>query len=211
MTFELRPTRPKTLLLAGALVFSMTGLSGNSFAQTGGAQLTPTTQLPKETVQKLKTTQKEIRQLASQLQEIEKKATAADPKLQDRQEKYRDLVMRNMKDETFDPQAAVKRIRALQAELQGGADLGTQQRQQKMQTLRQQKQEFRRRQRQAMQVDEVKAAREALGQDIRSAMEEQDPQFQDKVAQLNQLRTDYQALLREILKQRQGGEQTPQG
>ncbi len=211
MTFELRPSCTKTLLLTGVIALSMAGVSGSSLAQTGGAQPTPAVQLPKETVQKLKAKQMEIQQLTSQLREVEKKATAADPTLQDKQEKYRDLVMRTMKDEGFDPKAAMERMRALQAELQGGTDLDTQQRQQKMQTLGQRRREFHQRQQQAMQVDEVKTAREALSEDIKSAMEEQDPRFQDEVAQLNQLRQEYRALLRQALMQRQGDGQTPQG
>jgi uncharacterized protein (DUF3084 family) len=102
-------------------------------------------------------------------------------------------------------------MRALQAELQGGTDLDTQQRQQKMQTLGQRRREFHQRQQQAMQVDEVKTARDALSEDIKSAMEQQDPRFQDEVAQLNQLRQEYRALLRQALMQRQGDGQTPQG
>lgn len=211
MTFHPLPALARAVLLAGALALCTVGLSTPAFAQSGDTQAASAAQLPKEAVKKLQAKRSQIRQLRSQLRKIEKQATVANPDLQDKQEKYRDLVIKNMKDDSFDPKAEMKRMHDLQSELQTTKGLGPQQRQEKIQELQKKKQKFQIKQRQAMQTDEVKTARAALVKDMKSAMQQQDPGFQEKVARLNELEHEYRALLRQVLKNQDGNAETSQG
>lgn len=207
MMFKLDSRLNRTKALAAVLALTITGFAGLAAAGSTGGQTPSSADSPSTgktaALQKLQAKRIQIQTLVKQLQSIQQKATKADPDLQAAQNDYRELMIETMKDESFDPEAEITRMRTLQSELRGGAQFDKQERQEKMQALRQKKQQFQRRRKQAMQVDEVKDARTELNKQMESAMQERDPGVQDKLAQLTRLKQEYQQLLREVLKQRQ--------
>lgn len=207
MMFKLEPRPDLTKALAAVLALTITAFAGLAVAGSAGSQAASPADSPSTrdsaALQKLQAKRIQIRTLVKQLQSVQEQATKADPDLQAAQKDYRELMIETMKDESFDPEAEINRMRTLQSELQDGAQLDEQERQDKMQALRQKEQKFRRRRKQAMQVDEVKVARDELNKKMENAMQEQDPGVQDKLAQLTRLKQEYQQLLRKVLEQRQ--------
>lgn len=196
-------------LLAGVLGISMAGFAGIGAAQSNSGQPAPSDEVP-AALQELQAKQQEIQQLSTELRTIQRKATEANPDLETDQENYRDLVIDAMSDENYDPQAEVQSIRTLQSELQGDGQLGEDERQTKMQALKQKEQEFRTRQQQAMQAEDVKAARQELDSKMRAAMKEQNPEAGNIISELTELQKEYRTLLRDAMQQ-QGGSGAPQG
>lgn len=201
----------RAALLAGVLGASIAGFTGPASAQSDSGQSAPSSEAP-AAMQELKAKQQEIQKLMTELRQIQKKATEANPELAAKRQDYRDLVINTMSDKNFDPEAEIQNMRTLQAELRGNDQLDQKQRQEKMQQLQQKKQQFRAKQREAMQSEDVQTAREKLDQKMKAAMKEQNPQAADMIAQLNELQKEYQSLLQKAMQQQQqGNADSPQG
>lgn len=206
----------RALMLAGLTGFAAAGFTGTALSDSSGtataSEGSATGEAP-QAMQALQAKRQEIRQLSQKLRQIQQKATEANPELQADQQEYRDLVVDAMSSEGYDPQAEVERIRKLQAELQsGGGDMAQDERQAKTQELKQKSQQFRRKQQQAMQNKDVQNARKDLDEKMKAAMNEQNPEAGEILAQLNELQQEYQNLLQKaIQQQQQGGGGTGQG
>lgn len=203
MIFKHEAKTSRAALLAGVLGMSIAGFAASAAAQSTGEQSAPAVEDP-EAVQELRAKQQEIRQLMGELRQIQQEATQADPELAAQQEDYQDLVMENMKGENFDPQAEVDEMRSLRAELQSGGDLAEEERQSKMQELRTKQQQFQQKQQEAMQTEDVRAARQELDEEMTAAMTELNSDVEAMIAQLQQLRQEYQSLLQEAMADQQG-------
>lgn len=204
MTLKPRATFNRAALLAGVLGMSIAGFTGPAVAQSTTQQSEPSPEA-QGVMQELQAMQQEMQQLMAELRQIQQQATQANPELAAEQEDYRDLVIDAMSDQDFDAEAEIQELQSLQAELQGGDQLGEQERQAKMQELQQKSQQFRSRQQQAMQSDEVTAAREELDQKMQAAMKEQNPQAAELITELNELQEEYQSLLQQAMQQQQQG------
>lgn len=204
MTLKFRASANRHVLLAGILGMSIAGATGAVGAQSTDGQTAPSSEAP-EAMQELQAKQQQIQQLMNELRGIQQAATEANPALAEAQKEYRDLVVATMSEQNFDPQAAMEDLQSLQAELQGGDQLGEEERRAKMQELEQKSQEFRSQQQQAMQAEDVTAARDELDQKMRAAMKEQDPEAADLMAELTALQKEYQSLLQEAMQQQQQG------
>ncbi|MDZ7842715.1 MAG: hypothetical protein U5R46_18110 [Gammaproteobacteria bacterium] len=200
-----RSIAKRLVLLAGILGMSIAGATGIVSAQSTDGQAAPSSEAP-AAMQELQTKQQQIQQLMNELRGIQQAATEANPELAEAQREYRDLVVATMSEQNFDPQAAMEDLQALQAELQGGGEqLGEEERRAKMQELEQKSQEFRSQQQQAMQDEEVMAARDELDQRMRTAMKEEDPEAAEMMAELTALQKEYRSLLQEAMQQQQQG------
>lgn len=202
MTFKVRVVSSRAALIAGVLGMGIAGFTGSVGAQSTDEQAAPSSEAP-PVMQELRAKQQEIRRLMSELRQIQQQATESNPELAAEQEDYRDLVIDTMSSQNFDPEAEIQSMQTLQAELRGSDQLGDEERQAKMQELEQKSQQFRSRQQQAMQTEDVMAAREELDEKMKTAMQEQDPEAEAMIAQLNELQREYQNLLQEAMQQQQ--------
>lgn len=203
MTFKLRAIPNRAVLMAGLVGMSIAGFTALAAAQSSDSESAPSSSEPPTAMQELRAKQQEIQALMSELRQIQQQATEANPELAAEQEEYRDLVIDTMSDQNFDPEAEMENMRSLQAELQGGEQLGEEERQTMIQELEQKSQEFRSKQQQAMQSEEVTSARDELDEKMKAAMNEQNPEAEAMIAQLNELQQEYQSLLQEAMQQQQ--------
>lgn len=203
----------RAALLAGLLGLSAAGFnapamsdSDGSGSVASGSGAASSGQTPPPALEELQAKRQKINALTQQVRKIQRNAAQANPELITEQGNYRDLVVSAMKTDSYDPEAEVERIRALQTELQtSGDDLAQDQRQAKAQELQQKKQQFRQKQQAAMQNEGVRAARRELGKKMEAAMKKQNPEATQIIARLEALQSEYRTLLQKVIQQQQGG------
>jgi chromosome segregation ATPase len=146
----------------------------------------------------------EIEQLNQQLMEIQENTIEANPELATQRDELISFVDEKMAETGYDAEAARGRIEKLQGEMQSG-DLSAEQEQQHRQQLRQEMTSMQQAQGQVMQDEEFQAKRQALNENLVSAMQEQNPQTDELISQLQTAQQEYQQLAQQAMQQRGGG------
>jgi len=158
-------------------------------------------------MQQIAAKQAEIQQLNAELEQIQVATMEANPELEAQRDEFVSLVDAKMAEAGHDPAASRDRMEAMQGQLQGDT-LSEAERQEVGQKLRQEMNTLQQAQSQALQGDDVRAAGQMLNNDLMAAMEKQNPQTAELIAQLQAAQQEFQQLVSQA-RQQQLGEQPP--
>ncbi|NIR58709.1 MAG: hypothetical protein GWO02_03900 [Gammaproteobacteria bacterium] len=194
--------------LSAALLALGIALPGAGLAEeaTGGpdADAKPQGSMPAQSPemagqrQQLQQLQQKMGRLQKRLTEIQKQALDSNPELAQEREAFRTLLADKMREQGHDPQASVQRMKDLKGRLNNDEVEG-QERRQVVRELRQEGQAMRQAQHQALQDQEVRAARSDLNESVVSAMNEQDPETQELIAEYKKTRQELRQLLQSAM------------
>lgn len=136
-----------------------------------------------------------IQQINARLQEIQTQTLAGNKDLVTQRNEYQGLLDGVMKDNGFKTTATIDRLKSIAETVQGGNV--SQEEQQRLQKEYQQKsQQLRLAQREAMQNEDVRAARSAYIEELVDAMKDHNPATEKLIAELNTAQQQYQAMMR---------------
>jgi hypothetical protein len=148
----------------------------------GSEQLTADQQ---QMVMQFQQHQQKMQQLQQQLGEIQQAAMKKNPKLEEQQEDYRQLVLKTMRDNGAKPEQKIEKLESLQAKVQDDS-LSEDKRRAAYMEFQQENQSFTQAQRQAMQSSKVQEAQQNLNQAILTAMIDHNPQTEGLIMQMQQ-------------------------
>lgn len=152
-----------------------------------------------EAMERLRGMQLDMQELSTELQKIQEATFTANPKLQDDQVAFRDLVMARMDESGADVEATIARMETLQASLQTG-ELDAAAQQAALAELQADGQALQMAQAEAMADPAVEQARIALEESILAAMKMQDPRAEELITKLEAQQAAFDAALAEAMR-----------
>lgn len=170
-----------TLTLA-ALCFT-----GAASAQTGGGA-----SADQQQAQQL---MQEYRQKATTLQEIHTETIEANPDLAEQQAEFESEVREAVEDQGYDIETGQERIQSLAGQLQEDSDLSEEERQAVMQDFAAERRSLQQARAAALEQPEIQEAGQKLQQDTMAAMQEQSPQTEQLMQEMQSLRSELQAAM----------------
>jgi len=145
----------------------------------------------------LRNAQKKVRDLRQQLGQIQQKALDNNPELKQQQKDLQSLMKDKVKGQVDGADKKMARLKEIRSTLQGNKDMPKEERQKLMKEFQSTAQEFQQAQKKAMQDPEVQQAREKFQKDMRAAMNEEDPNTDQLMQDLQQARKEFQKKLQE--------------
>jgi chromosome segregation ATPase len=133
--------------------------------------------------------QMRLQQIQQRLGQIQQAALEAHPELQEQNADLEELVVETMQEAGYQPEAKMDTLQALRERIQS-PDLSQAEQQQMMMTAQEAQQHLQEAQQVAMQDSQVVAAQEAFRDDLIAAMNEQDPETEDLIAEFEQIQRD---------------------
>lgn len=216
----------KTLFTTLSRIFAVTLLAAASTSAVAQMQQPDTAAQPKpqprqpaapmppqgpspQIMQQIGAKRAEIQELGTELKEIQEAAMEANPALAAQRDDLITLVDTKLVEAGHDPATSRETIEDLQGQLQGG-ELPEEEQQAVSQQLRREVSTLQQAQNQVMQDQEVRTRQQSLNDDLIAAMEEQNPETEALIANLQQAQQQYQQLVNEARQQQSGG-MSPQG
>ncbi|MEJ2604529.1 MAG: hypothetical protein P8172_14805 [Gammaproteobacteria bacterium] len=178
------------LLALGAIDAAAQMPEGHPGMGSGGGEL----------MQKIQSKRMEIERINQQLMDIQRQAIEANPQLAKQRDELISFVDTKMGEAGYDTDAGRDRIEKLQSEMQSG-ELSAEDEQANRQALRQEMGAMQQAQGQVMQDEEFQSKREALNENLVEAMQEQSPQTESLIAQLEQAQQEYRQLAQQAMQQ----------
>lgn len=188
----------RRLLLASALLFAGALCNAELVAAQGTGAVSPDA-FNGPTRQKLMDTREKLKNLHRQLAEISAAARKNNPSLQAQEDKLRHLVLNTMEAAGYQPERAVAHIKELSSKLRS-EDINPEQKKRLIADYRQTQARLMAAQREAMNNDEVQQARQAYQDQMRQAMEKEDPNAKALIQRYAQTRMQLRRQLDEAVK-----------
>jgi len=183
-----------------AVTLIATAIASPALAQEGKqSEKAPTPQVSQE----MRDTMKEYREVANQLQDIQKSAVENNPELSKQREEFQSLMRENMSADGYDVEAARKRLDELRSKMQDKS-LAKEKRQKIVQELRQEQQKLQQAKRQALQKQEVRKAGKQLRQDTLTAMKAENEDTEALMQRMKKLRQELRSGMSGMQKQQSG-------
>lgn len=178
----------KTLMavLTAALLLPVAALAQEADSKAEAAEETTQQEKHQELVQNYQKTVKK-------LQQIRDEAVTANPSLQEQSRAYEEQVDQAVSDSGYDLEAGREKLKEMGSRFQD-EDLSQEERQKLATEFQAERRKMQQAQQQAMQREEVVAAGRELQEDILTAMKEQDPQTENLMERLRELRQQLQAM-----------------
>lgn len=156
-------------------------------------------------MQKLQAKRNEVQALNQQLMQLQEETVAANPELADEREALQAHLESGMKEAGYDVAQGRTRIETLQSELESG-ELSPEKQQENREALRSELGDMRAAQGEAMENAEFKSRRQSLNEDMLAAMQEQNPEAEALIQDLQVAQREYQMLAQQAMQQREGGQ-----
>ncbi|MDN5849316.1 MAG: hypothetical protein L0H63_06695 [Nitrococcus sp.] len=186
------------LLRAAVLLLALgIGTSGFAAAQSGsGASLDA---LDGPTRQKLLDTRAKLEEIHRQLAEISAAAMKSNPALQEQEEKLRHLVLNTMTDAGYEPEKEIAHIKELSEKLRS-EDIDTEQKKRLLADYQQTQTRLLAAEQEALANKEVQQARQAYQDQMRQAMEKEDPGTEALLQRYDETQMELQRQIKAALK-----------
>lgn len=156
-------------------------------------------------MQKLQAKRNEVQALNQQLMQLQEETVAANPELADEREALQAHLESGMKEAGYDVAQGRTRIETLQSELESG-ELSPEKQQENREALRSELGDMRAAQGEAMENAEFKSRRQSLNEDMLAAMQEQNPEAEALIRDLQVAQREYQMLAQQAMQQREGAQ-----
>lgn len=180
-----RVRKTATAALAAALLLPVAGGAQEAGGNTG-AEATPQQQKTRELVQ-------EYRQTAEKLKQIRQEAVAANPELGEQSREFQDQIEQAMDESDYDVEAGQEKLQEMGKRYKSG-DLSEEDRQKLATEFQAERQKMEQAKQEVMQQEEIRTQGAELQEDILTAMKEHDPQTEDLLQRLRELRQELQAM-----------------
>lgn len=194
----------RRLLLASALLLAGALCNVEWVAAQGNSSVSPDA-LNGTTRQKLMDTREKLKSLHRQLAEISAAARKNNPSLQAQEDKLRHLVLNTMEAAGYQPEKAVAHIKELSSKLRS-EDIDPEQKKRLIADYRQTQARLMAAQREAMNNQEVQQARQAYQDQMRQAMEKEDPNAKALIQRYAKTRMQLRRQLDEAVKSHNAGD-----
>lgn len=193
----------RRLLLAAALLLAGALLTPGFAADAQGGNSAAPDALSGPTRQKLLNTRAKLEDLHRQLAQISAAALEHNPPLQDQEGKLRDLMLNTMKAAGYEPEKEVAHIKELTSKLRS-ENIDTDQKKQLLTDYRQTQERLIAAQRAALGNEEVQQAQQTYKDQMRQAMEKEDPGSGALIDRYQKTQMELQQQLEEAMKSRGG-------
>lgn len=190
-------------LVSGIALMGAFGLASAQGQAPVAAGDEPPPSLTPEQIQQLETLQQkraELMQVKARLDQIQKEAMDANPKLREQEDAFAELVKEEMKSMGHKPDEEVAELRDLQTKLQNEA-LPDAERQQLWGQFQEKAGAFQAAQRRALESPKVKQAQTDLRDAVVAAMKARDPKTEELLAQMESARDELKSMHQKAMQQ----------